>query len=108
MQYQSQAVAKPYFIAAIALFVAQILFGLIIGLQYVVGDFLFPEIPFNVARMVHTNTLIVWLLFGFMGATYYLVPEEAETELYAPWLARLMFWIFLAAAGATVAYGTSR
>jgi nitric oxide reductase subunit B len=103
MKYSSQAVAKPYFIAAIALFVAQILFGLIIGLQYVVGDFLFPEIPFNVARMVHTNTLVVWLLFGFMGAAYYLVPEEAETELYAPWLARLMFWVFLLAAGATVA-----
>ena len=103
MKYTSQAVAKNYFIAAIALFVAQILFGLIIGLQYVVGDFLFPEIPFNVARMVHTNTLIVWLLFGFMGAAYYLVPEEAETELYAPWLAKLMFWIFLVAAGATVA-----
>jgi nitric oxide reductase subunit B len=103
MQYKSQAVAKPYFIAAIILFVAQILFGLILGLQYVIGDFLFPEIPFNVARMVHTNTLIVWLLFGFMGATYYLVPEEAETELFAPWLAKLMFWIFLAAAGATVA-----
>ena len=103
MQYKSQAVAKPYFIAAIILFVAQILFGLIIGLQYVIGDFLFPEIPFNVARMVHTNTLIVWLLFGFMGAAYYLVPEESETELFAPWLAIVMFWIFLAAAGATVA-----
>jgi nitric oxide reductase subunit B len=43
LKYQSQAVAKPYFIAAIALFVAQILFGLIIGLQYVIGDFLFPR-----------------------------------------------------------------
>jgi nitric oxide reductase subunit B len=103
MQYQSQAVAKPYFVAAIALFVAQILFGLVMGLQYVWGDFLFPEIPFNVARMVHTNALIVWLLFGFMGAAYYLVPEEAETELYAPWLAKLMFWVFLVAAGLTVA-----
>ena len=103
MTYQSQAVAKPYFIAAIALFVAQILFGLIMGLQYVIGDFLFPEIPFNVARMVHTNTLIVWLLFGFMGAAYFLVPEEAETELYSPLLAKIMFWIFLVAAGLTVA-----
>ena len=67
MKYQSQAVAKPYFIAAIGLFVGQILFGVILGMQYVVGDFLFPEIPFNVARMVHTNLLIVWLLFGFNG-----------------------------------------
>jgi len=103
MKYKSQAVAMPYFVAAIALFVAQILFGLIMGLQYVVGDFLFPEIPFNVARMVHTNTLIVWLLMGFMGAAYYLVPEESETELFAPWLATGIFWIFLVAAGLTVA-----
>ena len=103
MQYSSQAVAKPYFIAAIALFVAQILFGLIMGLQYVIGDFLFPEIPFNVARMVHTNALIVWLLFGFMGSAYYLVPEEAETELHSPKLAIALFWIFLVAVALTVA-----
>jgi len=102
MQYQSQAVAKPYFIAAIGLFVGQILFGLIMGLQYVVGDFLFPAIPFNVARMVHTNLLIVWLLFGFMGASYYLVPEESETELYSPKLAIAMFWVFLVAGALTI------
>ena len=102
MQYQSQAVAKPYFVAAIGLFVGQIIFGLIMGLQYVVGDFLFPEIPFNVARMVHTNLLIVWLLFGFMGSAYYLVPEEAETELHSPKLALALFWIFLIAGALTV------
>jgi nitric oxide reductase subunit B len=102
MQYQSQAVAKPYFIAAIALFLGQIIFGLIMGLQYVVGDFLFPAIPFNVARMVHTNLLIVWLLFGFMGATYYLIPEESETELFSPKLAIITFWVFLVAGAATV------
>jgi nitric oxide reductase subunit B len=102
MKYTSQAVAKPYFIAAIALFLGQILFGLIMGLQYVVGDFLFPAIPFNVARMVHTNLLIVWLLFGFMGASYYLIPEESETELFSPKLAIITFWVFLAAGAITV------
>ena len=102
MKYASQAVAKPYFIAAIALFVGQILFGLIMGMQYVVGDFLFPAIPFNVARMVHTNLLIVWLLFGFMGASYYLIPEESETELFSPKLAIISFWVFLVAGALTV------
>jgi len=102
MKYTSQAVAKPYFIAAIALFLGQILFGLIMGLQYVVGDFLFPAIPFNVARMVHTNLLIVWLLFGFMGASYYLIPEESETELFSPKLAIVTFWVFLVAGALTV------
>ena len=102
MKYESQSIAKLYFIAAIGLFVGQILFGVILGLQYVIGDFLFPEIPFNVARMVHTNLLIVWLLFGFMGAAYYLVPEESERELYSPKLAILMFWIFLVAGALTI------
>jgi len=102
MQYQSQAVAKPYFIAAIGLFIGQILFGLIMGMQYVVGDFLFPEIPFNVARMVHTNLLIVWLLFGFMGAAYFMVPEEAERDLFSPKLALALFWIFLVAGALTI------
>ncbi len=102
MKYQSQMVAKPYFIAAIGLFVGQIIFGLVMGLQYVWGDFLFPAIPFNVARMVHTNLLIVWLLFGFMGAAYYLIPEEAERELESPKFALALFWIFLVAGALTI------
>ena len=102
MKFQSQSVAMPYFIAALGLFVGQIIFGLIMGLQYVVGDFMFPELPFNIARMVHTNLLIVWLLFGFMGAAYYLVPEEAETELYSTKLAWVLFWIFLIAGALTI------
>ena len=102
MKYASQAVAKPYFVFAMILFVGQIVFGLILGTQYIIGDFLFPEIPFNVARMVHTNLLIVWLLFGFMGATYYLVPEEAQTELHSPLLGWILFWVFAAAGVLTI------
>lgn len=102
MKYSSQMVAKPYFVFALILLAGEILFGLVLGLQYINGDFLFPEIPFNVARMVHTNLLIVLILFGFMGATYYLVPEESERELWSPLLARIMFWVFAAAGVATI------
>ena len=102
IKYASQSVAKYYFIAALALFTAQIVFGLTLGLQYLLGDFLFPYIPFNQARMVHTNLLIVWLLFGFQGAAYYMVPEESETELYSPKLALVLFWTFLVAGALTI------
>ncbi len=102
LKYQSQSVAKLYFIAAMLLFSGQVIFGITLGLQYVIGDLFFPYIPFNVARMVHTNLLIVWLLFGFMGAAYYMVPEEAETELHSPWLAKLLFWVFLVAGALTI------
>ncbi len=102
LKFASQAVAKPYFVFALMLFVGQILFGLVMGVQYVVGDFLFPLIPFNVARMVHTNLLIVWLLFGFMGAAYYLIPEEADRSLYSPKLAIILFWVFAVAGVLTI------
>lgn len=102
MKYSSQMVAKPYFIFALILLAGEIVFGLAMGTQYLFGDFLFPAIPFNVLRMVHTNLLIVLLLFGFMGATYYLIPEESERELWSPMLAKLTFWIFAAAGVATI------
>lgn len=102
MKYNSQMVAKPYFIFALVLLAGEMLFGLVLGTQYIFGDFLFPHIPFNVARMVHTNLLIVLILFGFMGATYYLIPEESERELWSPKLAIITFWIFAAAGVATI------
>ncbi len=103
MKYQTQKVAKPYFIAALALFLGQIIFGLIGGLQYVDGTFLSTILPFNVVHMSHTNLLIIWLLMAFMGAAYYIVPEEAQTELYSPKLAIITFWVFLIAAVLTIA-----
>ncbi|MDY0248568.1 MAG: cbb3-type cytochrome c oxidase subunit I [Pseudomonas sp.] len=102
LKFASQKVAMPYLVFALMLFVGQILFGLVMGLQYIVGDFLFPLLPFNIARMVHTNLLIVWLLFGFMGAAYYLIPEEADRELHSPKLAIILFWIFAVAGVLTI------
>ncbi len=102
MKYTSQMVAKPYFIFALILLAGEILFGILMGIQYLYGDFLFPLIPFNVLRMVHTNLLIVMILFGFMGATYYLIPEEAERELWSPKLAIVTFWVFVVAGVATI------
>ena len=101
-KYASQQVARLYFIGALGLFLGQIVFGITLGLQYLVGDLLFPAIPFNIARMVHTNLLIVWLLMGFMGSAYWLIPEEAETELHSPFFAKLLFWVYLAAGAATI------
>ncbi len=102
MKYSSQMVAKPYFIFALILLAGEILFGLTMSIQYIYGDFLFPAIPFNVLRMVHVNLLIVLLLFGFMGSTYYLIPEEAERELWSPLLAKITFWVFVVAGVLTI------
>lgn len=102
MKYESQKVALYFFAGALGLFVAQILFGLVVGTIVVMPNTLSELLPFNIARMIHTNALIVWLLMGFFGASYYLIPEEAETELYSTKLAIVQFWLFLFGAAAAV------
>lgn len=95
MRYQSQKVALVYFAGALLLFVVQVLVGTLAGVVYVLPNVLSELVPFNVLRMIHTNALIVWLLMGFFGAGYYLVPEEAETELYSTKLAYIQFGLFM-------------
>ncbi len=105
MRYQTQSVAMLYFYGALVLFVAQVAFGVVAGLIYVLPNTLSELLPFNIVRMIHTNALVVWLLLGFMGATYYLLPEEAQTEIYSRKIAVIQFWLFfIAAAIAVVGY----
>lgn len=97
MKYETQKIAYNYFVVATLLFGLQVIFGLITGAKYVWDhDPLLNILPFNTSRAIHINLLVVWLLFGFMGGTYYLVPEEAETEIYSPRLAHLQLYLFLA------------
>ncbi len=102
MKYQSQKVALAYFACALVLFAAQVTFGLVLGYIYVAPNFLSELLPFNIARMVHTNALVVWLLLGFFGAAYYLIPEESDRELHSPKLAYLQLILLMVGASAAV------
>jgi len=95
MKYQTQKIAYWYFVAAMALFAIQVLGGLLIGWIYVSPNFLSETLPFNIARMLHTNSLIVWLILGFCGGAYFLLPEETETEIWSPTLAYLQLILFV-------------
>ncbi len=92
-----QKVAVKYFVAALVLFIAQILFGLIAGAQYLMPELFFNQLDFNVVRMVHINAMIIWMLFGFIGSVYWLVEEESGTTLVGEFIANLAFWIFVTA-----------
>ena len=81
MKFKSQKIAYWFFALCMLLFSLQIIYGFIMGFARVGLDGLHDFIPFNTARAVHTNLLVVWLLTGFMGAAYYIIPEEAQREL---------------------------
>ncbi len=111
MRYKSQSIAYWYFAVAMLLFGLQIVFGLLSAAKYLGPDPLLYILPFDVTKVIHTNLLIVWVLTGFMGATYWMVPEESRTEIYSVKLAviQLVLWTLMgvtAVIGYLFRYGT--
>ncbi|MCA9784217.1 MAG: cbb3-type cytochrome c oxidase subunit I [Calditrichaeota bacterium] len=104
MKYKSQKVAYLFFATSMLLLTLQLVYGFIMGFAHMGFDGLHDWIPFNTARAVHTNLLVVWLLTGFMGAAYYILPEEAERELYSVKLAILQ-WAALVITGVVAIAG---
>ncbi|MBI5049656.1 MAG: cbb3-type cytochrome c oxidase subunit I [Nitrospirae bacterium] len=100
MQYQTQKIAKDFYTAAVILFLVQVAVGIIAALQFIWPDFFI--LNFNIIRTLHINALVVWLLLGMMGATYYVIPEESETELWSIPLAKFQFWATVLAVGAVI------
>ncbi|MCW8898942.1 MAG: cbb3-type cytochrome c oxidase subunit I [Flavobacteriales bacterium] len=96
MKYTTQKVAYWFFLSALGLLALQIVYGFIMGFAHMGMDGLHDFIPFNTARAVHTNLLVCWLLLGFMGSAYYIIPEESQNELYSPKLAYIQLISFLA------------
>ena len=82
LKYRSWKVAYAFFATCMLLLSLQILYGFGMALAHVGYDTLHEWIPFNTMRATHTNLLVVWLLAGFMGSAYYIIPEESENELW--------------------------
>lgn len=111
MRYRSQSVAYWYFAVAMVLFGLQLVFGLLSAAKYLGPDPLLYILPFDVTKTIHTNLLIVWVLTGFMGGTYWIVSDESRTELYSVKLAyvQLVLWTIMgvtAVIGYLFRYGT--
>jgi len=102
MTYRSQRIAWAYFAAALLLFALQIAFGFLTLAKYLGPDPLLEVMHFATSKTIHTNLLLVWLLTGFMGATYYLVPEESRTEIHSERLAWIQLALWLGAGVAAV------
>ncbi len=102
MIHRSQRVAYAYFLAAILLLALQVAFGFLLIAKYLGPDPLLGVLNFATAKECHTNLLLVWLLTGFMGATYWLVPEESRTELYSEELAWVQLGLWLAIGVTTI------
>ncbi len=97
-----QKLAVKYFTVALMLFGAQVLFGLLAGLQYLYPDFLYGAFNFSTNRMVHINAMVVWMLYGFLGSVYWLLEDESQHEVAGLKLGNLIFWVLTAAVSVVV------
>jgi nitric oxide reductase subunit B len=95
--YRSQQLAVKYLAAAIALFGIMTVAGLMSAYYYINPDFLFGILHFNIAKILHIDTMVIWLLMGFMGAIYWFLPEEFGRELVGIRLAEILFYVFFGA-----------
>lgn len=104
MRHRTQEVAYWYFASALLLFALQLVFGFLSAAKYLGPDPLRAVLPFDVTKTIHTNLLVVWVLAGFLGAAFYIVPEESRTELYSP---KLAYWtlVLLLVSGVTAVVG---
>ena len=57
------------------------------------------DFDFNIAKILHINTLVIWLMMGFMGAIYWFLPEEFNIETVGIAAAEVLFYVFCAAVG---------
>ncbi len=106
LSYGSQRVAYPYFLVALGLFLLQVIVGIWLALSYAITmpQWLVDVFPFSTTRAIHTNLLVLWLLLGFMGSTYFMIPEETERELFSPTLAYIQL-VILVGTGLTAVIG---
>ncbi len=104
MKFKSQKISYYFFATSMLLLSLQLIYGLIMAFAHLGYDVLHEIIPFNVARATHNNLLVVWLLSGFMGSAYYIIPEETENELISIPLAYLQ-WISLVIVGVVAIAG---
>lgn len=104
MRYRSQKVAFLFFATSMLLLSLQITYGFLMAFAHIGWEGLHRWIPFNVARSTHINLLVVWLLSGFMGSAYYIIPEESERELVSVKLA-VVQWASLVLVAVTAVIG---
>jgi nitric oxide reductase subunit B len=104
LKFKSWKVAWAFFATCMLLLVLQIVYGFIMGFAHMGYDVLHELIPFNVARATHTNLLVVWLLAGFMGSAYYIIPDESQTEIWSTKLAWVQ-WGSLVVVGVVAVVG---
>ena len=90
VSYNSQRLAIPFIIVALALFFVQLIAGALLAIYYISPDILSGIINFNLVRAYHINALILWLFSATFAAVFYFAPVLGRRELWGQNLVKLL------------------
>jgi len=96
IQYESQKVAFPYMALSLVLFVLQVIMGIWLAINYAFAlpQSLVDVFSFATSRAIHTNLLVAWMLLGFMGGAYFILPVETKGELFSTKIGYVQLVVF--------------
>jgi len=94
-EYPSRIKTRKYFITAVLLFVVQMLIGIVMSVDVLSRDRSTTPLPFDILKALHLNLMVLWLLLGFVGGLYYLLPVETGRDIKHPKLIDIQFWLLL-------------
>ncbi len=94
-EYPSMNRTGKYFITAILLFIFQMILGLIMSFDFIYRGSSNTTVPFDILKSLHLNVMVLWLLLGFIGGLYFLLPKEVGRDIKYPKLIDFQFWFLL-------------
>lgn len=90
IKYNTQKKAYPFFVTMLIFFAIQITLGLLLALIQMDPYLLQGILNFNIARALHLNLAVVWIVTGFIGTILFVGPVLGEKEIKHQWLIQVL------------------
>lgn len=89
VRFEGQRLAVPFLVAAVLLFLVQLIAGGLLAAYYISPDVLSGVANFNLLRAYHINALLFWLFSATFAAVIYITPVLSGRDLWGKGLVKL-------------------
>ncbi|MCB0819098.1 MAG: cbb3-type cytochrome c oxidase subunit I [Bacteroidetes bacterium] len=84
-----------YFVVALFLLSAGLVFGLLGALQYIIPGFLKEYLSFEKIRPLHVSSVVFWIILAATGSTLTYVQQHTKRKIYSSFLMKAQLAIFV-------------
>ncbi len=99
LQFKTQKLSYRFFVSMLIFFAIQVFLGLLLAVLHWEPRLLQGILNFNVARALHLNLAVVWIVTGFIGTLLFIGPLLGQKEFKQVWLIKFLhiaLWVIVA------------